>query len=146
MSLNAPASQVWPDPVTALRRMQEEMNRLLGDYRLQPSVEFPPINVWRGEDGVVVTARVPGVGIDDIDIVVRQSTLTIKGRREPEAREGEAALHRQERVYGTFARTVSTPFNVDAEKVRASMRGGILRIDLPRPEAEKPKRIEIKAS
>jgi HSP20 family protein len=143
MAMFGPGSQdPWGDAVGALRRMQEEMNRTLGGTGVL-SGEYPPVNVWRGEGGVIVTAEVPGVSLDDIEVVVHQNTLTIKGRREPAAGVAEASYHRRERVSGPFARTIALPFNVDAAKVSASADAGVLTIELPRPESDKPKRIHI---
>lgn len=143
MAIFGPGSQdPWGDAVSALRRMQEEMNRTLAGSGVV-AAEYPPINVWRGEEGIVVTAEVPGVVLDDIEVVVHQNTLTIKGRREPAAGVPEASYHRRERIVGPFARTIALPFNVDAGRVSATADAGVLTIALPRPEADKPKRINI---
>jgi HSP20 family protein len=95
---------------------------------------------------VIVTAEIPGVKLDDIDLTVHQNTLTIKGRREAEAKEPEASFHRRERSFGPFTRTVALPFNVDADQVKASAHNGILRVELPRPESDKPRKIKISQS
>lgn len=143
MAIFGPGSQdPWGDAVSVLRRMQEEMNRTLGGTGVL-ATEFPLVNVWRGEEGIVVTAEVPGVSLDDIEVVVHQNTLTIKGRREPAAGVSEASYHRRERVFGPFSRTIALPFNVDASRVSAAADAGVLTIQLPRPEADKPKRIHI---
>ena len=65
---------------------------------------------------------------------------------EPEAREPEASFHRRERTFGPFARTVALPFNVDADQVKASAQNGILTIELPRPESDRPRKINISRS
>ncbi|HRK95784.1 MAG TPA: Hsp20/alpha crystallin family protein [Rhodospirillales bacterium] len=143
MAIFGPGSQdPWGDAVSALRRMQEEMNRTLAGSGVV-AAEYPPVNVWRGEEGIVVTAEVPGVSLDDIEVVVHQNTLTIKGRRGPAAGVPEASYHRRERIVGPFARTIALPFNVDAGRVSATADAGVLTIELPRPEADKPKRINI---
>jgi HSP20 family protein len=139
----SPGGEFWSEPLAALRRIQDEINRAFGDYAAPETSESPPINVWRGPEGVTVTASVPGVPISGIELTVHQNTLTIKGRREAEAKEPDVSFHRRERVYGPFARTVALPFNVDPDRVRASCENGILTIELPRPEAEKPKKINI---
>lgn len=136
----------WADPLTALRRIQDEVNRTFGGSRSQSPAEFPPLNVWRGDDGLIVTAEIPGFPMHDLEIVVHQNTLTIKGHRDPDAPETDVTYHRREREYGSFARTVTLPFNVDPESVQAVAQRGILTISLPRPETEKPTRIAIKTS
>ena len=133
----------WPDPFRDVRRMQDEMSRMFGGYRAGAPAEFPPINLWTGEEGVVVSAEIPGMKPEDIDITVHQNTLTFKGKRELGDVGSEIVFHRQERAYGSLGRTVILPFSVDPDRVQASFDDGILTIHLPRPEADKPKRIAI---
>lgn len=134
----------WPDLFREMRRAQEEMNRLFGGLRFVPRPEFPPVNVWAGADGAVVMAEVPGVSPDQIDVTVHQDTLTLRGKRPPEAVGEDVVVHRRERVHDdTFARTVVLPFRVDADKVSARFDRGLLTLELPRPAAEKPRQIKI---
>ena len=142
----SPGMDLWGEPLAALHRIQEEINRAFGDQNWSPSAEFPPINIWRGLEGIIVTAEIPGVSLDAVDLAVHQNTLTIKGRREPEAREPEAGFHRRERVFGPFSRTIPLPFNVDPEQVKATAQNGILTVELPRPESDKPRKIKISQS
>jgi HSP20 family protein len=135
----------WGYPFSTLKRLQDEVNRAFGEFRPGETGESPPMNLWRDADGVIVTAEVPGVRLADMEITVHQNTLTLKGKREPEAADPGVTFHRQERQYGTFARTISLPFNVDADRVQAGASNGVLTIRLPRPETEKPKRIHIRA-
>jgi HSP20 family protein len=141
----SPGLDVWAEPLATLRRIQDEINRAFGDQRAMPSAEFPPINIWRSSDGVVVTAEMPGVSLDGVDLTVHQNTLTIKGRREPEAKEPDVSFHRRERTFGPFSRSITLPFSVDPEQVKASAQSGILKIELPRPETDKPRKIRINA-
>ena len=69
--------------------------------------------------------------------------LSISGERKPEEAAPNTNYHRRERTYGTFSRTIQLPFMVDADKVQAGFRNGVLQIKLPRAEADKPKRISI---
>ncbi len=132
-----------PDAFGDLRHMRHELDREFGRRRRGAASEFPPLNVWSGEHDVIVTAELPGVDPDDIDITVDGPVLTLKGnRRQPEVT-ANAAAHRRERGYGAFARSVTLSYDVDADKVQAECRDGVLRVYLPRPEAEKPKRIRI---
>jgi len=142
----SPGVDLWGEPLAPLRRIQEEIDRAFRDHRWAPSAEFPPINIWRGPDGIIVTAKIPGVSLDAVDLTVHQNTLTIKGRREPEAKEPEAGLHRRERTFGPFSRTIALPFNVDPEQVKAAAQNGILTVELPRPESDKPRKIKISKS
>ena len=146
MARYSPGVDPWAEPLSTLRRIQDEINRAFGDQRWVPSAEFPPINVWRGPDGIVITAEIPGVKLDAVDLTVHQNTLTMKGRREPEAKEPDASFHRRERTFGPFTRTIALPYNVDADQVKASAQNGILTVNLPRPESDKPRKIKISQS
>lgn len=140
----------WPtlqrtgwDPLMPVRRMQREMDRLLGSGLRELTSEFPSMNIWTSGDDVVVTAEVPGLKSEDLDISVMGDTLTVRGsRREQELKEGER-YHRRERGYGDFVRTVQMPYRVDADKVEARYEKGILRITLPRSEDDKPRKIQL---
>ncbi|MFN3075681.1 MAG: Hsp20/alpha crystallin family protein [Alphaproteobacteria bacterium] len=136
-------NDTWNDPVAHLRRMQEDMDRLFGSFQGTAATEFPPANVWTGADGAVVSAEVPGVNPEEIEITVHQNTLTLKGRRTAGANSKDVTYHRRERAQGTFGRTFALPYPVDTAKVQASFANGILTIQLPRPEADKPRRIQI---
>ncbi|MCB0193406.1 MAG: Hsp20/alpha crystallin family protein [Anaerolineae bacterium] len=138
------------NPWREIDRMQREMGRLFDDFgyaprnRMAPS--FPAINVWTNEDGAVLTAELPGVNPEDIDISVVGEILKLTGSRQPEELGEGAKYHRRERGFGKFTRTFQLPFAVEAEQVEAVFDKGILHISLPRAEAEKPKKITVKAA
>jgi HSP20 family protein len=83
------------------------------------------MNVWTNEEGVVITAELPGVNPDDIDITVNGDALTLSGNRAPDALEAESKYHRRERRSGRFSRTVQLPFAVEADQVDALFEKGI---------------------
>lgn len=128
-------------------RVFDQMNRLLthsNEGVIHSRADFPVLDVWSNEEGAVVTAEIPGVKTEDLDLSVLKDTLTIRGKRaEPELDEGERVL-RQERFDGEFVRTVQLPYQVDPEKIDAEHRNGILTIRLERPETEKPRKITVK--
>jgi HSP20 family protein len=133
------------DPMTEMQRLQREMNRLFSGAAELYADDFPAVNVWISESGVIVTAELPGVDPAKMDIKVVGDSWTLTGSREPAfLKEGEG-YHRQERTYGSFARTLQLPFQVEAAKVDAKYQKGVLYITLPRMEAEMPKKIAIKA-
>lgn len=137
-------SRLLGDPFADMRRLQREATRVFSDFQAGPGGgAFPPVNLWAGDDGVAVTAEIPGVDPDGIDISVREDLLTISGERKPP--EG-AVWRRRERVYGAFSRVVRLPFRVDPDKVEARFRAGLLEVLLQRPDADKPRRIAIKSS
>ena len=130
-------------------RLQWEMNRLFDDYspsRLRPAPGYPALNVWTSQEGLNITAEVPGVSSDDIEISVVGDTLTLTGSRKPEELKEGARYHRQERGYGSFTRSIQLPYLVDVNKVEATFKNGILNITMPRAEADKPRKIVVKAA
>jgi HSP20 family protein len=132
------------DPLREMQRVQREMNRIFSGLGQPLTQEVPPVNVWVGESDTVVTAELPGVDPGGVDISVVGDALTISGFREAETlKEGEC-YHRQERNHGRFSRSLQLPFHVEAGKVEAKYDRGILRITLPRAEADKPRKISVK--
>jgi HSP20 family protein len=132
------------DPFVELRRMQSEMNRLFSGFA-PTTRDFPPVNIWLGENSVVVTSELPGVTRDDVTISLQEDLLTLEGARRSKE-EKDVNWQRRERAYGSFSRAVQLPFRVDADKVQARFNNGILEIELERLEADRPKKIEIRAA
>jgi HSP20 family protein len=131
------------DPLREMQRLQGEMSRVFSGLGQPLNPEVPPVNAWVGESDVVVTAELPGVDPGKVDVSVVGDTLTISGIREAEPlKEGEN-YHRQERSHGRFTRSLQLPFHVEAGKVDAKYERGILRITLPRAEADKPRKISV---
>ncbi len=134
------------DPFVELRRMQTEMSWLFSGFSATTARDFPPINIWLGENSVVVTAELPGVTRDDVSIGLQEDVLTLEGKREPKVQEDNVSWQRRERAYGTFSRAVQLPFRIESDKVQAHFNNGILEIELERLEADRPKKIEIRAA
>jgi HSP20 family protein len=136
-----PMTSRW-DPFAEMVQMQKAMNRLFGTPD-GAAETFPPVNVYANDEEAVVSAELPGLDPDKLDISVHGDALTLTGAREAEQIGEEASYHRQERFSGRFTRTVALPFNVDSEKVKAQLRNGILTVKLARAEADKPRKIAI---
>ena len=137
-----------------MERLRREMNRLFADWSPRPgwgaAPAYPAMNVWTNEEGVVVTAELPGVAPEDMDISVVNETLTVSGTRQPElVRQPDevegATYHRRERGQGKFTRSFQLPFRVESDQVEASFERGVLTIALPRAQEDKPKKITVKA-
>lgn len=138
------------EPWTEMNRLSRELDQLFGRggnfaARRTGAGSYPPLNVWEDDDNLYAEAELPGLNLDDLEIYVTGSQLTIKGERRPPEQEG-GTWHRQERLYGKFTRVVELPGEVDNDKVRAEFRHGVLSMTLPKSEAVKPRRIEVKAS
>ena len=132
-----------------MERLRREMDRLFDSYHpngYHPIPGYPAMNVWASEDQLAVTAEIPGVDINDIDINVVGETLTLSGERKPDSLSEEAQYHRQERGYGKFNRAIQLPFPVDVNKVEATFKNGVLHVSMPRAEADRPKKITVKTA
>lgn len=131
------------DPFALMPAMMRDLDR---GFWPPSRAAFPAVNVWQGFEAVAVTGELPGIEPGDIEISVKDNVLTLSGERKlPEVPEG-ARWHRNERGYCKFSRAIRLPFTASDDKVEAKMTKGVLRIAISRPEAEKPKKIEIKAA
>jgi HSP20 family protein len=127
-------------------RLQREMNLLSSMFspRQQATVQtFPAINLWSNEESAVATVEIPGVKIEDLEIMITGDTLTLKGSRDPDTLTADAVRHRQERGCGQFMRSLKLPFPVESEKVDATLKNGVLQVHLPRASADKPRKITV---
>lgn len=133
-------------PFEALRDFQESLESLYGSDWLSsmPSASgpFPPLNVFRKGDDFVVIAELPGVKKSDIQIQIKDNAVRISGTKSVEYPEN-VSLHRAERAAGAFDRIVTIPVAVDADKVKAEYRDGILALLVQRAEHDKPKTIQV---
>ena len=107
---------------------------------------FPALNVWTNEDGAVASVRLPGVNADELDISIKDDSVTIAGSHSPQDGQNEANYLRRELRYGNFSRTFQLPFSVGVDKVEATYENGILNIYLPQAEADKPRKIAVKSA
>lgn len=124
-----------------LRMFQDTMNRLLEPNTVRPW--SPAVDIFETENELVLKADVPEVELKDIDIQLENGTLTLKGERKFEQNHKEGGHHRIERSYGSFARSFTLPDTIDAEKVAADYKNGVLTVTLPKKEIAKPKQIKV---
>lgn len=134
-----PSTSLWRD----MSRLQREMSHLLGGTSNPISATFPAMNLYSGDEGVILTAELPGLEPEDLEITVLGETLTLSGSRNMGDLEEDVKYHRREREQGEFTRTVELPFTVDSEKVEAKFNNGVLHVMLPRVEEEKPRKISV---
>jgi HSP20 family protein len=146
MALGSIPSGFGFDPFAELRRMQSQMDQLFSRMGAAVTREFPPVNLWLGDNSVVVTAELPGVGRNEVSVNLQEDVLTLEGERRPPQEEGNARWHRRERGYGSFSRTIQLPFRVDPNNAQSRFTNGILEIELYRPQEDRPKKIEIRAA
>ena len=102
----------------------------------------PAVNVWEKDDALMVELEVPGIKPDEVDVSVAGDELSIRIDRPDTAEEG-VKYHRRERPAGSFSRIVRLPLEVDADKVEAELRDGVLTITCPKAESAKPRKINV---
>lgn len=103
---------------------------------------YPFVNLFTKGDDLVVTAEIPGIEKKDLTLEIKNNLLRIAGKRNIEYGE-DASIHRAERNSVEFDRTIKLPFNIEIEQVKAEIKDGILHIELPKAEQEKPKQIKV---
>jgi HSP20 family protein len=141
-----PANSLW----NQLQQLQQEMNHMAsrwggnGHRWLGAGDEYPPVNVWEDTDQAHVEVELPGLDLKDLEIFVTGGNqLTLKGERKANVPE-KGVLHRQERGFGSFSRSITLPFNVDADQVDAHLENGVLLIKLPKHASARPRKITVK--
>ncbi len=127
-------------------RLMEEPLSLFRDQQEWPGTWGLALDVAETDDNFVVTASAPGVNPDDIDITLTDNTLTIKGEMRKDETVEEEKYHLRERRYGSFSRTLTLPTPVDADKIEANFDNGVLTVQLPKTEAVRPKRINVRTN
>jgi HSP20 family protein len=135
------------EPFRELSSLQTEMSRwmnglLEGNGRTTQNW-VPALDVWETPTEVVYAFDLPGIPEEDITIEVKDETLTVSAKREKTEETNENGFYRFERRYGTFARAVGLPQGVDQEQIAARYENGVLEIRVPKPEEQKPRKIEL---
>lgn len=140
------------NPMREMVSLRDEMNRLfeqafeggsLGPWQSSANWGLA-LDVAETDDAFVVTASVPGMKPDDLDITITNNVLTIKGEYKADKTIEEEQYHLRERRFGSFGRSISLPVTVDADAVEAKYEDGILTLTVPKAEEAKPRRIAVK--
>src|SRR3954453_19808147 len=133
------------DPLDVLLNLQRALDAQTGSGWLQNQTAspgpFPPINVFQQGDDILAIIELPGVEKKDLQIQAKENTIRISGRKAVNYPEG--SVHRRERVFGEFDRTLSLPIQLDPNGIKAEYRDGVLALLLPRIQSEKPRTIKI---
>lgn len=138
--------QTWK-PFGELWDLQDEINRwFYGRRGREDEVGnwAPLVDISEDNEAVHINAELPGMTQKDVKISVKDGVLTIRGEREFKEEEKKKSYYRIERSYGTFARSFTLPTQVEADKINAAMKDGVLEVTVPKKEEAKPKEIEIK--
>jgi len=125
-----------------LSQLRNEMDQLFQDGPAQ-GTPYPALSVWEDESSYYAEAELPGFRLEDVEVTVRGGQLSLAGERKAEEKEG-VTYHRRERGFGKFHRTLEFPLPVEADRVQASLRNGVLTVTLPKAEVAKPRKIHVK--
>ncbi len=138
------------DPFRDLSDMRSEMNRVFDSFFGRPSqvggverIWAPAVDMYETKDELMITAELPGLNEKDIHLSITGDVLTLKGERHWSQEEKQENCYRGERWFGKFERALPLPIPVQADKVKASYRDGVLTVTLPKAEEIKPKEIKI---
>lgn len=139
------------DPFRDLVTLREKMNRLFEDYYPARTEEkdmvagtwAPSVDIYETENELVLTAELPGIKEDDIEIKLEDNTLTIKGDRRFEKETKEENYHRIERSYGSFLRSFTLPAYIEQEKIEAEHENGVLKIAMPKKQESKSRKVKV---
>jgi HSP20 family protein len=133
------------------RWFDSAFNRMVSDFfpvvtadAASPDVLNPPVDVRDDKDGYVISAELPGIEKEDLKVEVVEGVLTLSGTKKQESVSEEEGVYRAERSYGEFKRAFALPDSVDAGKIDAQFRNGVLRIALPKKPEAAPKQISIR--
>ena len=137
------------DPFRTLPTLQDQVNRLFDTAFTRPGDDStlttwaPAVDIYENENELVLKADLPEVSEKDLDVRIENNMLTLRGERKFEREVKEENYLRVERAYGSFSRSFSLPNAVDAEKIKAEYRNGVLTVTMPKRAESKPKQVKV---
>lgn len=137
------------DPMQEMLSLREAMSQLLEESFVAPTVGrngpgfIPAMDVSETQDGFVVELATPGLKPEHLEITLENNVLTLKGEIRQEQSATKRHYHRVERRYGTFTRTLTLPTSVKSDAIQAHLEHGILRVEIPKAEEVKPRKITV---
>ena len=137
------------DPFQDVLSLREAMNQLMEESFVQPAAGqsgknfVPALDFSETAEGYLVEAALPGLKPEDVEITVENNVLTIKGETRQEVDDQKRNFHRIERRFGAFQRTIGLPTTVKADAIQASLTNGVLRLEIPKAEEVKPRKISV---
>lgn len=138
------------NPWAEFERIRQGLDELSRSYGEKGKAQgranvFPPLNIYEEPDRLVLTAELPGVKAEDLDLSIEGDTLTLQGKREHRQDEPGISYHRREIESGSFSRAIALPVKVDAERVAAKLNNGVLIISLMKASEVTPRQIKVSA-
>lgn len=139
------------EPFRNAASLQERINRMFDEaFNKARDMEENAMGTWRPsvdifetEHAIILEAELPGVIREDINVEVENNVLTLKGERKDIREVEEDCYYRRERIVGRFHRAFTLPMDINHDQIKANFQNGILRLEVPKPEEKKPKKIAI---
>jgi HSP20 family protein len=140
------------NPMRDMETLHNRINRLFDSsffptFSLDDDVSLgswkPVVDIYENEDKIVVKAELPGVDKKDIKVDLKDGVLTLGGERSHEKEVKEENYYRKERAFGRFHRSFAVPSEIDPDKIKAEFKDGVLKVEIPKPEEQKPKKITV---
>ena len=140
------------DPFRELRSLQDDVNRLFvtafprnfDNEQMARGAWNPSVDISENDHAIVLEAELPGMKPENVELLIENNVITLRGERRVESKEEKENYHRVERSYGSFTRSFTLPRTVTGEDAQAEFRDGVLRVTLPKREEAKARKIEIK--
>jgi len=138
-------------PYGAVASLQDSINKLFQDAFSRANIDEdfalsawkPLVDIFDKDDAIVIHAELPGVKKEDVAIEVKDNVLTLRGERTESKEIKEDKYYRKERTFGSFHRAFTLPAAVNPDSIRATFKDGVLEIEIPKPEEQKPKQVKI---
>ena len=139
------------DPFRNISTLQDRINRLFEDAFPRSSEAEddlvcawrPMVDIYEANEGIVIQADLPGVKKEDVSVEVKENILTIKGERKVDPTTKDEQYYRRERSCGTFQRAFTLRYLIAPDKIKASFKNGVLKVEIPKPEEEKPQQVTV---
>ena len=140
------------NPWREMNILPHRLNHLLADSFFHPSRSedelslgtwYPMVDIYDGDDRIVIKAELPGMEKKDISVDVKDQVLTLRGERNHDNEVKEENYYRRERACGKFQRAFRLPADVNSDNIKADFKDGLLKIEVPKPEKQKPKEITV---
>jgi HSP20 family protein len=139
------------DPFQDMLSLREAMNQLMEESFVRPTGArggqgfVPALDLSETKDAYLVEAAVPGLKPEDLEITLENNVLTIRGETRQETEDKQRNYHRVERRFGSFQRSITLPNTVKADAIKAELENGVLKLEIPKAEEVKPRKIEVSA-
>ncbi len=140
------------DPFRSVTSLQDRINQIFDNAAVR-SKDFeddmnlcswrPAVDIHDNDDAIVITAELPGVDKKDVSVEIKENVITIKGEKTIDNEIKEERFYRKERCFGSFHRAFTLPAAIKPDKIKANFKDGILKVEIPKPEDEKPKQISV---